>query len=521
MLGGLYSDRGFTEPSSFFPNWNFDSVNPLQDKASALVAFCYPEPSLLIPGSNLAHGYEALKGLLTADNVKHFLGLYENFQNHWPMIHPTFDLMTANDGLILSMVCIGAVYSDRIGAKEVRWLMELVRGSVIRSSQLYKEAIERARNIDVVEQSMPLSGSIQEIQALVHMHSLFVWHGNEKQRRQGREEFWVITSLVRQLDLLQLLPRGHSNFSALHQPGALAMTDVNSWTWESWLEQETRIRVMYIVLLTDASLAIFFNAQPQFDVHDVQLPLPADDAAWEARNGEDCANALGLRGEVAQMQNHAGTRRVKQLSMSEVLLSLNQGKDLPLRATNVYSKFILIHGIHTQIFKIQRQYSTSSAFSSGANSPQSHNDGTTSNSSSIAGTPIDGVGSHHSQLQGMLRSTMCALVLWKKQWDADMQLQYGTKQRPLGFCRDGIHFYFLAKIFLQSSRREDWLASPHVRFQQVFSQLKYIRTHVVSDSNSKNVDIGSVTTVDDDYGVADLTSDMKLLFTPISDPSAP
>lgn len=480
--------------------------------------FCFPEPSKLIPGSNAAHGYESLKGLLTADNLKHFLELYKHYQNHWPMIHSSLDLFNAHDGLILTMVCIGAVYSERIGVKEVRWLMEMVRASVLRSSQLYKRASERAR--DVVEKSMPLAGNLQEVQALVHIHSLFVWHGNQKQRQQAREEFWMLASFVQQLGLLRPCPAGHPNASALHQPGPMNMSDITTWSWERWLEQETRIRVMHHVFLIDASLAIFFNAQPQLDIWDMQLPLPADDVAWEAKTAEDCANALGLRGDTAQAKNYAGTRHAKQLIMSEVLVLLNQGNNLPLRATNVYSKFILIHAIHVQIFQLQRQLSSAGGVSSsGASTPQSH-DGTASGGSSGAVTPTDGNGTQHSQLQGMLRSTMYALVLWKKQWDSDMQLQYGTKQRPLGFCRDGIHFYFLAKIFLQNSRREDWIAAPEDRFQQVFNQLKYIRTHVASDSTSKNLDTGSVTTVNDDYGLADLTLNMKLLFTPIYDAPA-
>jgi len=516
MLRGLYSDSVLAASDSIFANWDFGPIDPLQKKVTALVTFCYPEPSKVIPGSNAAHGYEALKGLLTADNLKHFLGLYKHFQNHWPLIHSSFDLFNAYDGLILSIVCIGAVYSDRIGVKEVRWLMELVRASVFRSSQLYKGASERAR--DAVEKSLPLSGNIQEIQALVHIHVLFVWHGNQKQRQQAREDFWILASIVKQLGLLRPIPSGHSNASALHQPGPMNMSDVTTWSWENWLQQETLIRVMYLVFLIDASFAIFFNIQPQFDIYDIQLPLPADDAAWDAKTGEECADALGLRGEIAQVHNCAGSRRAKQLVMTEALVLLHQGNNLPHRATNVYSKFVLIHAIHVQIFKLQRQLANVSGFlTSGASTPQSYNDGTTSSGSSGAATPTDGNIGQYPHLQGMFRSTMCALMLWKKQWDADMQLQYGTKQRPLGFCRDGVHFYFLAKIFLQNSRREDWEAPPDARSQQVFNQLKYIRTHVVSDSTSKNLDMGSITAINDEYGLADLTLNMKLLFTPISD----
>lgn len=513
MLGGLYSDSGFAATDSVFAHWNFGSFDPLHKKAAALVDFCFPAPSKLIPGSNAAHGYDALKGLLSADNLKHFLELYKHYQNHWPMIHASLDLFNAHDGLILTMVCIGAVYSERVGVKEVRWLMEMVRASVLRSSQLYKQASERARG--VVEQSMPFVGNLQEVQALVHIHSLFVWHGNQKQRQQAREDFWILANIVQQLGLLRPFPSGHLNASALHQPGPMNMSDVTAWSWTRWLEQETRIRVMHLVFLIDASLAIFFNAKPQLDIFDIQLPLPADDASWEAKSAEDCANALGLRGDAAQANNHAGTRRAKQLIMSEVLVMLHQGHNLPHRATNVYSKFILIHAIHVQIFQLQRQLCSATGLSSsGASTPQSH-EGTASGGSSGAVTPTDG--GQYSQPQGLLRSTMCALMLWKKQWDSDMQLQYGTKQRPLGFCRDGIHFYFLAKIFLQNSRREDWTATPDDRFQQVFNQLKYIRTHVASDSSSKNLDTGSVTTINDEYGLAGLTLNMKLLFTPIYD----
>lgn len=520
MLSGLYSDSGFSDAASVFDNWDFGSVDPLYKKAGALVAFCYPEPDMLIPGSNEAYGYEALKGLLTADNLKHFLELYKTWENHWPMIHSSkIDFLTAFDGLVLSMVCVGAVYSDRIGVKDVRWLMELVRASVFRSSHLYKGASERARSI-VVEKRMPLVGNIQEVQALVHIHSLFAWHGNQKQRQQGREEFWILASIVRQLGLLRPLPSGHANSSALHQPGSLDMNDVTSWNWDDWLEQETRIRVMYIVFLIDASLAIIFNAQPQFDIYDIQLPLPADDAAWEAKTAEECAAALGLRGETAQVQNYAGSRRLKQLSMSDVVVQLVQGKEMPRRATNVYSKFILIHAIHVQIFKLQRQSSELSAFSSGASTPQSFNDGTGSAGSSGAVTPTDPTGPSFSQLQSLTRSTMFALLLWKKHWDSDMHLQYGNSLRPLGFCRDGIHFYYLAKLFLQTSRREDWLAPAEARFQQVFGMLKYIRTQVATDATARNVEIGSVTAVDDGYGVADLMLNMKLLFAPISEEGA-
>lgn len=525
MFGGLYSNTTGHEIAPLFDNWGLGPSDPLQSKAEALVAFCYPDPSLLAPGSQEARNYESLKGILTAENIKHFLEEYKNFHSHWPMIHmPTFNPINANDGLVLAMVCLGAVYSSRLGMKGVRWLMEHARASIHRSSSLYKLVSQNTQA--PTDTSVWLSADIEEVQSLVLLHSLFVWNGSQKQRQQGRAEYWVLAEVTRRANLMNPVADGHPSFSALHQPGPLTGNEVNTWTWTAWVEQEKRARTMYLVFLIDAALTIFFNAQPRFDPYEINLPLPADDAAWEAKTDEACASALGLRGESAQARNTTGSKRPKQIGMPEALQLLHRSGDFPQRATNVYSKFILIHAIHVQIYNIQRQMlglhslPGYNGFSSGTSTPQSQNewapnDGTISGGNSGSATPIEGINSQYAQAHQKLRLTMGAVELWKKIWDADMHIQYASNQRRDGFCRDGIHFYFLARVFAHSSRREEWAASPDIRFHQVFNLLKQIRAHVATDSAQKGLNIGSVTTVADDYGVADLTLDMKLLFTPI------
>lgn len=152
-----------------------------------------------------------------------------------------------------------------------------------------------------------------------------------------------------------------------------------------------------------------------------------------------------------------------------------------------------------QIFNIQRQL-LRRVSTSGTSTP----DG--------PATPPNGVS---EQIQQLLRSTVQALELWKTLWDIDLTIQYPQSQPRLGFCRDGVHFYFLARLFLRSSRREEWAAPADMRCRHVFNLLKQIRTHVATDSSQKGIDIGSVTTVMDDYGIHDLTLNMKHLFTPI------
>ncbi|KAF2636913.1 hypothetical protein P280DRAFT_521819 [Massarina eburnea CBS 473.64] len=513
MFNGLYSTvSGISAATSFLDNWVVGPSDPFYNKARALLAFCFPNPSMIIPGSNDALGYEALKRILTAENIQHFLALYKNYHAHWPMLHTTFNPVTAYDGLVLSMICMGAVYSDRLSVPQVRWFMELMRSSVFNSSRIYKSALYGAQNLPPNDRTWT---DIEELQAMVHIHTLFVWHGSPQQRQQGRNEFQTLVHISRSCGMLQPLPVGHDSFSTLHTSGPILGDEANNWNWGSWIEQEKRVRVMYLIFLMDASLAIFFNIQPQFDAFEIKIPMPTDDAAWEATTDQECANALGLRGEAAQEKNSAGSRRPKQLGISEALNYLYQGMHFPKRATNAFSKFILIHAIHAQVFKIEQQVANTNSMtgysSSGTTTPQS------SGGSSGRATPVESATLQLSQTHHLLRSTTAALELWKKQWDTDMQIQYASNQPRIGFCRDGIHYYFLAKYFLRHSRREAWTTQPDVRCQQVFHLLKQIRTHVASDSAAKGLNIGSVTAVDDNYGIGDLTLDMKLLFTPIAE----
>jgi hypothetical protein len=168
---------------------------------------------------------------------------------------------------------------------------------------------------------------------------------------------------------------------------------------------------------------------------------------------------------------------------------------------------VLIHAIHAQIYLIQRQL-LRRVSSSGASTPQSPA------GSPGTGTPPNGV---NEEVQNQLRATVGALQQWKACWDRDLAIQFPHNQRRRGFCRDGIHFYFLAQAFLRQSRPEDWAAPAEVRCRHVFNLLRQIRPYVASDSAQKGIEIGSLNKVADDYAIADLTLNMKRLFAPLEE----
>lgn len=522
--------------------WHFDDnhVDSYESISVRLIAFCfgddYEAPTRL-------DEHEKLKTFLSGANVIHFLKLYSHFQGHWPLIHiPSFNPFDASAGLLSVLICLGAVYSDRIDLPQVRLLMEYVTRAMHRSTRLLHLLNSNIPSLDFTE--LESEETLQELQAWMGLQSLSAWHGNTEQRSKGRKDHQRLILLVRKLGLLEPYGSDSPFYSVLHQPSPQyeeICADpylLNRWDWIAWVEQEKRCRFVHHIYLMDAALLLFFNTPPSFQYQEIRLPLPADDAAWEARSAQECAAALGLHDSHAQASsNTTGSLRKKQAELPVAINALfHPHYEIETRFTNIYSKFILIHVLLLQIWNIQRHLPRGPASSRPAsdigntsgttNASAAYEDRLTaddtsrrvSKSNNGHATPIEASGSHSSASHQLLRAINIALQKWKKSWDEDMALQYppsSTHRKRLGFCRDGIHFYWLARLWLRSSRATDWDAAPDQRFLQSMNELKRVRHWVASDNATRGEEIGSVAEIAENYGIEDLTLDMKLLFAPI------
>lgn len=349
------------------------------------------------------------------------------------------------------------------------------------------------------------------------------------QREKARREFPLIADIARKAGLTK--PMTTAPLSVLHQPNVTVENfNAASFDWNAWVEQEKRSRLMFTLYLVDASMVTYFNIAPRFDRDEIRLPLPADDAAWDARTAAECAEALGLHGpHIARSRNAEGSRRPKQPEMHSALNTLLQNNwDISPGMTNLYSKFILVHALHVQLWLVQKSMSQESGQqalnfpSSGTTTPVSQHDwvrgidptGSGPHSANTSGraTPVEGSGQ-------ALRAINNAFDKWKKSWDEDMAAQYppsSSHYHRFGFCRDAVHFYWLAKYLMKQNRPLEWQMAPDQRFSQVMNLLKSVRTWVVSDSAKRGEELGSVSDIDKDYGVTDLTLDMSQLFKAIN-----
>lgn len=492
-------------------------------------SFCFSDNNLLGIRPADVHQY------LTAEYLGHFLALFDNFHVHFPTIHlPTFRQAEAYEGLLLAMISIGAVYSDRLVASQVRELMDFSRGVIERKSRVLNVLLQHHNGGLPIDDLGSNPADFEEINAIFLMHVLSTWNGTPVQREKARRQFPLLVELVRKLGLTT--PGTGASFSILHQPNLVAENvTLNNFNWESWVRQEQRSRLLYAIYLTDTAMVIYFNATPLFEFDEVRLPLPSDDAAFEARNAQECAEALGLHGQaVAQQRNPSGTRRLKQPEMHTALQALrHQSYNLRPASTNLYSKFILIHALQVQLALAQRQMSLDASHfnpqtlnfpPSGASTPSSQNDWLTRTTVDAAGnhipsattsgtaTPVENA-QHSSQV---LKVILQAFEKWKQHWDEDMSVQQpSSPSSRLGFCRDAVHFYWLTKCLLKRPGFDLQLA-PDQRFSYIMQLLQVVKQWVLTDSAQRGELLGSASEIDTNYGVTDLTLDMSQLFIPIN-----
>lgn len=469
------------------------SLKPItQAKVDELFAFC----RLHTQASHTLLDFT--RQLLTPTNIDHFVQQYfANFYQHFPISHiPTFDPNTMYDGLVLAISCTGAVYSDRLGIEQTREWARLISTAIRSSSPWFEDIVP---DIDLTDNSI-VDEISEQLHAYIAILSLILWHDEDQYKVQVMEDWSRCTKLAIKLRLNEPVPKSNLRFSFFHQPGFVEDRTAADFFYDTWLWQEKRIRLMYIIFLTDAVLAFFFNREPTLDPLQLKLPLPSDDAVWDASSEEECIKALGFRGSQSQALNTTGSLRKKQPEMHLALAVLQSpDSELVSRSTNVAGKFLLIHGLLVQFWKVQR-FSTLSSI-----------DSTLQDLDWVVQSKVDPSKLINSSSLGIVEA---ATDKWIKSWESDISIQYPPGMERIGYSRDGVHYYWLAKLLIQNCDFINVHSPWNERFHQILKILKNVKTWVSGNQLTRGESTGAVNLVDERYGLEDLSKDLKLLLAP-------
>lgn len=469
---------------------------------------------------------QLIQDFFKPDNIKDFLDNYTHYNIHFPFLHiPSVRITEMNTGLLAGLCCIGACYSENVSLEHVRETMDLIREAF----EFHSRHLADWRQGHVPQ--VVSKADCDEIMAVVFMCAIHIWNGTQQQRKWGQNTLSLLAGVIRTAGLLRITPEP-TLYSPLHQKGFSSQNfDVSSFDWSAWAEQETRIRLVHNIVIFDAALCLYFNINAQLDPFEVDIPLPCDDGAWEAKTAFDCAAALGLYGpEAAKQRCINGTHRAKQPEASLALQALLHGSyQIQPGRTNLYGKFILIHGIIVLIYNAMVDQNAAAAMKDLGTPPLYDwmvRGGDPVNSG--RSTPVEDAAQQLPMQTRQMIST--ALDKFKACWDADMATQFppalqAKNPRRYGFSRDAIHFYWLAKYMLKYTRPADLQLPPEARVSQMLQLLKSVKTWVMTDGASRGEELGSVGDINKDYGVSEGTFNLAQLFAPlpnlVDDPRTP
>lgn len=447
------------------------------------------------------------------DNVQNFLENYSHFQAHFSILHiPTFDVSSTYPGLLAAMCCIGACYSDRLSAAHVRELVAFLKAGLERDPRMLSLLHDGTQN----------RNSLEEIQSLILLHILLVWNGNPASRQSARQIYSYIVTLARDANILHVSQEANGPFSPLHQRDFKPSTcDPSTFDWRAFVEQEKRVRVAHFIWLIDAASGLYFNIPPVFDYREFKIPLPCDDAAFDAADARGCAEALGLYGpELARARNPDGSHRSSQPWLNDAVDALlHSSYQMQPGATNLTGKFMIIHTILALVRRVQVEGSLAIKYS-----PMPQHEWLVNTNQDVKSNPVSANNSgrntpvNSSIPPQTLKALLTALEKWKHNWDYDYVTQFPPSAylpRRYGFSRDAIHFWWLAKHLLKQTSLGDLELPSEERFAQVMNLLKSAKHLVETDGASRGEEMGSVGEIDRDYGSTDLTLDMAKIFRPL------
>lgn len=536
-------DRQYDMPESFavdlmYGYWPSYTTDELEQKCETIVELLHstimratPMTPMEVesPSSATSVGLldlEELKAFFHVENVhKYFKGFSVNFLAHFPLLHlPTFKIAKAADSLVMAIVCVGAVYDPASELDKVRRLMDACVSYITTRESDLLASRDAAPQSEGYLSDMS-SSMFEEVLASTLVHILMTWHGSPRQRSSARTSFSQVAELANIARLYDPLGPQSPGYSPLHQ---LVSVEASAWDWKAWVGQELRNRLMLAIYLLDTAFVIYFSTRPiMASFPDVNIPLPADDAAFEAKTAEECAQVLGLMDK----KPAPGTMlaRKTQLGFQQALRQLmDPNLNLLPGTTNAYGKFILVHALHVRIWLQQDlHYRNGTFITQNArpnmmriatewkphvhHAPVSHLPGVRRNSVSAPSGP------NQKEYIDYMQSISRALDKWKAAWDADLKVEFPDPLKRIGFCRDGLPFYWLAKVFIKHGANPEWRRGKDDddTLAKVQKLLKKVNDIISKDSGADTH--GAVAAVDENYAMDDLTFDMKLLFTPVKD----
>ncbi|KAF2146659.1 uncharacterized protein K452DRAFT_323781 [Aplosporella prunicola CBS 121167] len=253
---------------------------------------------------------------------------FTRFNTAYPLLHqPTFDASSVETLLLVSVLLIGATYCEKDAHQMAVCIHDVLR------PQIFAHAGFTAKPDLWVLQTILLVECFGKSRAGQKQHDMsHLFHG-------------LLINLIRRSDCQTIRPSTSEDCSSdLEQD------------WREWAEAEQKKRLAYLCFMWDVQHAVLFSQSLCMSAFELRSTLPCNQQLWEAHTA-----STWQRMRARQRQK----RPPLFLTALKSYLSAGPAPAPPTKPLNALSRVLLLHGLMSISWDMQRRAQTSLGLAAG------------------------------------------------------------------------------------------------------------------------------------------------------------
>lgn len=270
--------------------------------------------------------------LLSLSSLQSWLDLFfTHFNTSYPLIHmPTFDPDSTQPLLLLAVILLGATYSDKAAHQVAVCIHDVIRPSIFAHA------------------GFSPSPELWTLQTLLLVECFGKSRSGQKQHDMSHLFHGLLINLIRRSDC-QSIGKTASPPENNNDPAAVQEA------WKCWADSEQKKRLALLCFMWDTQHAVLFCQSLCMSAFELRCELPHAQVVWEAPDAESWAIAWRSLQPPSSQLNAAGSMFLPMLKAY-----LAPRPALEVRpTTNAFSLVIVLHGIMSIAWDMQRRDQTS------------------------------------------------------------------------------------------------------------------------------------------------------------------
>lgn len=266
--------------------------------------------------------------LLSITSLQSWLDLFfTHFNTTYPLIHmPTFEPSKTEPLLLLSIILLGATYSDKNSHQMAVCIHDVIRPSIFAHA------------------GFSPSPKLWTLQTLLLVECFGKSRAGQKQHDLSHLFHGLLINLIRRSDCQSV-----ASTPGPPEGGDLASLDSS---WKRWAECEQKKRLALLCFMWDTQHAVLFCQSLCMSSFELRCAMPHDQGVWEAQSAESWATAWG------HSRSSPDIPEIMFLPMLKSYLAPGPASETR-SGMNALSLVLVLHGIMSVAWDMQRRDHTS------------------------------------------------------------------------------------------------------------------------------------------------------------------